>query len=81
MGISQLVWTGSSSTVWSPSARWTLTRWVSKLIETGAMAHSIVVVSSVFDSLAQSYIAPYAACAMGEYFWYLDVTPSWCTTI
>jgi F-type H+-transporting ATPase subunit alpha len=43
---------------------------VYKLIETGAMAHSIVVVSSVFDSLAQSYVAPYAACAMGEYFWY-----------
>ena len=43
---------------------------VAKLQETGAMAHSIVVVSSIFDALAQSYVAPYAACAMGEYFWH-----------
>ncbi len=42
---------------------------VSGLEEAGAMEHSIVVVANIFDSLAQSYIAPYAACAMAEYFW------------
>ena len=43
---------------------------VSKLEESGAMKQSIVVVSSVFDSLALSYLAPYTACTMGEHFWY-----------
>ena len=43
---------------------------VSKLIETGAIEHTIVVVSSMFDSLAESYLAPYAACAIGEHFWF-----------
>ena len=43
---------------------------VSRLQATGAMAHSIVMIASVFDSLAQSYLAPYAACAIGEYLWH-----------
>ena len=43
---------------------------VARLNETGAMEHSIVIVSSVFDSLAQSYLAPYTACAIGEHFWF-----------
>jgi F-type H+/Na+-transporting ATPase subunit alpha len=42
---------------------------VSRLESTGAINHTIVVVASVFDSLTQSYIAPYAACAIAEYFW------------
>nr|WP_092411176.1 MULTISPECIES: F0F1 ATP synthase subunit alpha [Ichthyocystis] len=41
---------------------------VSKLEEHGALAHTIVVVASASDSAAMQYIAPYSACAMGEFF-------------
>lgn len=41
---------------------------VAKLHETGAMDHTIVVLASASDPAALSYIAPYAGCAMGEYF-------------
>jgi len=41
---------------------------VSKLEEHGAMAHTIVVCASAAESAAMQYIAPYAGCAMGEYF-------------
>jgi F-type H+/Na+-transporting ATPase subunit alpha len=43
-------------------------RIVSKLEETGAMAHTIVVVAGASSAAALQFIAPYAGCAMGEYF-------------
>lgn len=41
---------------------------VNKLEEHGAMEHTIVVAANASDSAAMQYIAPYAGCAMGEYF-------------
>jgi len=34
----------------------------------GAMEHTIIVVAGASDSASLSFIAPYAGCAMGEYF-------------
>ncbi|MBO5684718.1 MAG: F0F1 ATP synthase subunit alpha [Akkermansia sp.] len=48
--------------------RATGSRLVAKLEEAGAMEYSIVVVASASDSAAMQYLAPYAGCAMGEYF-------------
>ncbi len=41
---------------------------VRKLEEHGAMDHTIVVSAGAAESAAMQYIAPYAGCAMGEYF-------------
>ncbi|MBS3895240.1 F0F1 ATP synthase subunit alpha [Silanimonas sp.] len=41
---------------------------VRKLEENGAMAYTTVVAASASESAAMQYIAPYAGCAMGEYF-------------
>lgn len=41
---------------------------VRKLEENGALAHTIIVVASAAEAAALQFIAPYAGCAMGEYF-------------
>jgi F-type H+-transporting ATPase subunit alpha len=45
-------------------------RIVDKLREFGAMEYTTVVVASASDPAPIQYIAPYAGCAMGEYFMY-----------
>ena len=46
----------------------TVTNLVQKLEEHGAMEHTIVVSASASDPAAMQFLAPYAGCAMGEYF-------------
>ena len=41
---------------------------VRKLEEHDALAHTIIVAANAADSAALQYLAPYAGCAMGEYF-------------
>jgi F-type H+-transporting ATPase subunit alpha len=46
----------------------TVAQVVKTLEEAGAMEYSLVVAASASDPAALQYIAPYAGCAMGEYF-------------
>src|SRR3990167_9140803 len=41
---------------------------VRKLEEHNALSHTIIVAATASDPAAMQYIAPYAGCAMGEYF-------------
>ena len=48
--------------------RSSVARIVKTLEDHGAMEYSIVVAATASDPVAMQYIAPYTACAMGEYF-------------
>ncbi|HTB93965.1 MAG TPA: F0F1 ATP synthase subunit alpha [Candidatus Sulfotelmatobacter sp.] len=48
--------------------RSTIAQVIKALTDSGAMEYTIIVASSAAEPASLQYIAPYAACAMGEYF-------------
>jgi len=53
---------------WIGGSHSALVKILEELKRGGAMDYTIVVVASASDSQAEQYLAPYAACAVGEYF-------------
>ena len=51
---------------------------VERLKNAGAMDYTIVVAASASDPAPMQYIAPYAGCAMAEYFMYNEGQPTLC---
>lgn len=45
-------------------------RLITKLNESGAIKYCVIIVASVFDSLSQSYLAPYIGATIAEYLWH-----------